>query len=66
MNMCLNNNPYMQMIMEQFVKTNPQAQRVSDMLKNGANPKELFYKMCKERGIDPNTILSQLNKKGGF
>ena len=43
----------------QLSKQNPALQQVMDMC-NGRDPQQVFYDMCKQRGIDPNTILNQL------
>lgn len=39
---------------------NPQMQPVIQMLQQGKDPKELFYNLCQQQGIDPNTIINQL------
>lgn len=40
---------------------NPQIKAVMDMVKNsGMSAKDLFYKLAKEKGIDPDAILNQL------
>ena len=44
-----------QAIMSQF----PQLQQVVKMC-NGQNPKDVFYSMCKQRGVNPDDILNQL------
>ena len=44
-----------QAIMGQF----PQLQQVMNMCK-GQNPKDVFYSLCNQRGINPDDILNQL------
>lgn len=53
------NNPIQ--ILEQMAQTNPQAQQVLNMLRMGQNPQELFYQMCRQRGIEPQAFLNQMN-----
>lgn len=38
---------------------NPQLNAVMQMVGNG-NPKDIFYQKCKEMGVNPEDILSQL------
>lgn len=42
-----------------FVNSNPQFRPIFDRLKNGENPKDIFYSICREKGIDPMNILNQ-------
>lgn len=39
---------------------NPEIQKVAEQLKNGTDPKTLFYDLCKQKGINPDMILNQL------
>ena len=50
------NNP--QTYLNQIVQTNPQFAQVLQMC-NGKNPQDIFYKMCQQRGVNPDTILKQ-------
>ena len=43
-----------------LLQSNPQLKQVINMVRNGANPKQLFFDLAKQKGIDPNTILSQI------
>lgn len=44
-----------------MINSNPQMVKVFDLLKNsGKSPKELFYELAKQKGVDPNKILKQL------
>ena len=43
-----------------LLQNNPQLKSIMNMIKNGGNPKQMFFEMAKQKGIDPNTILSQL------
>ena len=41
---------------------NPQLQQVLQLVsQNGGDAKSLFYKMAQQKGVDPNTIINQLN-----
>ena len=60
-------NPMLEMLNQ---KANPQLnnktpmQQVMDYVnQNGGDPKAAFYKLAKEKGVDPNFILSMLNNK---
>ena len=44
-----------QAILAQF----PQLQQVVKMC-NGQSPKDVFYTLCKQRGVNPDDILNQL------
>lgn len=44
-----------------MVNKNPRLLQVMNMLRNsGKSPKELFYELAKQKGVDPNEILRQL------
>lgn len=43
----------------QLIMNNPKIAEVIKMC-NGQNPKDVFYALCKERNIDPNSILNRL------
>ena len=43
-----------------LLQSNPGLKSIMNMIKNGANPKQMFFEMAKQKGIDPNTILSQI------
>lgn len=45
--------------LQQMAQSNPQMQNVLQMCQ-GKNPKDVFYSMCQQRGIDPEQILSML------
>ena len=58
--MAQNSNNPQQMLMN-MAQNNPQTKQVLDFVKNsGKSPKDLFYAMAKQKGIDPNSILNQL------
>lgn len=47
------------LVLQQVAQRNPQMASVLQMC-NGKNPKDVFYSLCQQSGIDPNTILTQL------
>lgn len=50
-----------QALLNQMAQSNPQVKFVMDYIKNNGNdPKTAFYNMAREKGIDPDQILSQL------
>ena len=49
-----------QMMFNQMLSQNPQMKQVMDYVnQNGGNPKEAFYKLAQEKGINPDDILIQ-------
>ena len=43
------------------MQVNPQIKMIMDMVKNsGMTPKDLFYKLAEEKGVNPEDILKQL------
>ena len=56
--MNIKNNPNPQQFLFNYIRSNPQAQNIYNILQNSnKSPKELFYQLASQRGIDPNTIL---------
>lgn len=50
-----------QQLLLNYLNTNPIAKNIYSMLQNSnKTPKELFFNMAKERGIDPNQIINML------
>lgn len=48
-------------MLNQMMMNNPQYQQVMEYVnQNGGNPKDAFYKLAKEKGVDPEEILKQL------
>ena len=56
------NNLYQQMQSQQIqnnLTNNPQIQQVMNLVKaSNMTPKEYFYMLAKQKGVDPNSILS--------
>ena len=54
----MSNSPDM---LKQMLSTNPTLKQVMDYVNaNGGDAQSAFYKMAKEKGIDPEEVLSQL------
>ena len=47
-----------QAMLEEMASKDPNVAWVMQMCKNG-NPKDLFYEMCKQKGVNPDDILKQ-------
>ena len=53
------NNP--QQLLQNMAMNNPQLKMVLNYInQNGGNPKDAFYKMAQEKGIDPEEIIKML------
>lgn len=51
-----------QQMLNNMVQNNPQIKQAIDLINNsGKSPKDLFYEMAKQKGVDPNQILSMFN-----
>ena len=49
-------------IMQRMTQNNPVLKQAIEYVNaNGGNPKEAFYKLAKEKGVDPQTVLNQVN-----
>ena len=46
-------------VLQQAARQNPMMASVLQMCR-GQDPKDVFYRMCRENNIDPNEILKQL------
>ena len=50
-----------QAMLDSMIKSNPQMQEVMNYVRaSGGDPRQAFYKMAQEKGVDPNQILNQL------
>lgn len=49
-----------QVMINKLLQSNPKLRPLMDMIQHGANPKDLFYNLARQKGVDPETILSQL------
>ena len=49
------------MAMQNLIQNNTGMKQAIDYVNaNGGNPKDAFYKLAKEKGIDPDSILNSL------
>lgn len=50
-------------MLENLIKSNPQMQPIMNMIKgkNSNQLKEMFYNMCKEKGVNPEELARQYN-----
>ena len=49
------------MALQKLMESNPGMKQAIDYVNaNGGNPKDAFYKLAKEKGIDPDSILNSL------
>ena len=50
-----------QQLLMNMMNQNPQLKQVMDLVKNSnKSPKDLFYEMAQQRGVDPNEIINML------
>ena len=48
-----------QQLLNSIIKSNPQMQNMYSLIQNsGKSPKELFYSLSKQKGIDPQSIIN--------
>ena len=48
-------------MIQNMAMTNPQVKQAMDIVKQYGDPKTAFYAIAKQKGIDPQSILKQLN-----
>ena len=48
-----------QAFLQNLARQNPQLQQVMQMC-NSTNPRDVFYALCKQKGVNPDEILNQL------
>ena len=53
------NNPMM--LFNQIAKNNPQLNECLNLINQGMNPQDLFYKLCTQRGINPQEMMRNIN-----
>lgn len=50
-----------QSMIQSMINQNPQMKQVMEMVnKNGGNPKNAFYALAKQKGVNPDDILNML------
>lgn len=48
------------MVFNQLTQNNPQMKQILELVRQGHNPQELFYNLCNQRGINPQTLINQI------
>ena len=52
-----------QQLISNLMNQNPQIRQVMNMVQSsGKSPKDLFYELAKQKGVDPNQIINMLNQ----
>ena len=55
----MSQNP--QLALQQLMSNNPSVKQAVEYINsNGGNPKDAFYKLAEEKGINPDSILNSL------
>ena len=49
-----------QAMLSQMAENNPQAKQVLESMNSGASPKDLFYQMAEQMGVNPDDILGMM------
>ena len=50
-----------QMVLNQLINSNPQMKEAVEYIQaNGGNPRDAFYKLAEEKGVNPDSILNSL------
>ena len=50
-----------QMALNQLINSNPQMKQAVEYIQaNGGNPRDAFYKLAEEKGVNPDSILNSL------
>ena len=55
----LNSAQNPQAALQMLAQKNPQMAQVINLV-GGRNPQEVFYEMCRQKGVNPDDILNQL------
>ena len=48
-------------MLQQMAAQNPMINELTQISRGGGNLQQAFYTLCQKKGVDPQTILSQLN-----
>lgn len=52
----------MNFALQKLIQNNPALKQAIEYVnQNGGDPKEAFYKLAQEKGVDPNEVLKQVN-----
>ena len=47
-------------IFQQMAMNNPQMQPVLQMMSSGVTPRQIFYEICQQRGINPDEFIKNI------
>jgi hypothetical protein len=47
-------------LLENVLASNPKYGNAYRLLKNSASPKQAFFELARQKGVDPNSIISML------
>lgn len=59
----LERSPNPSALLENVLASNPKYGDAYRLLKNSATPKQAFYEMARQKGVDPNSVISKLKTK---
>lgn len=48
-----------------MAKSNPQVNMLLNTMKNGGNPKDMFYEIAKQKGVNPDEIIEMAKNLTG-
>lgn len=51
--------------LSQMAMSNPSVQPIVQALNQGANPQQVFYSLCQQRGINPQEFLRNITDNSG-
>lgn len=49
-----------QLALQSLMNQNPQIQQIYNLMQSSGNPEQLFYSLAQQYGVDPNSILQEL------
>lgn len=53
-----NGNPMQ--VFNQMAQNNPNMKPILNLINNGHNPQQIFYQLCKQRGINPDEFIKNI------
>lgn len=52
-------------MLSNMAKSNPQVNMLLNTVKNGGNPKDMFYEIAKQKGVNPDDIIEMAKNLTG-
>ena len=52
-------------MLSNMAKSNPQVNMLLNTIKNGGNPKDMFYEIAKQKGVNPDEIIEMAKNLTG-